>query len=670
MTFPDNLGIIGMGDGKVVFPAPEVQSGWNDLTRSYKDGEFRWGLVTGVEPIPSLGYQFVEPVSYRLEITPDLGWPNTESMFEPYIHGATASGNALLRVIKNIQVGSDIVVQSDESGVYTIDEDTMRRILAPGFENYLWRVMAVSAAGHAGHPSSIQAFRGRVVVVNIAWTVREPDSPARAMTATVSGTREASVTRIEVNGEAGYTTFLTPDTWQAEVPLGKGRNVMFLRAFDSNGNGSEYRQVDVEVMSEQLATREFFNRFDDFGYLMGLKRLPGERNHPYRERIKDVLVHRGGTDYPGLMNAIPREIGVDVYDQALLLNAAVNPQSQRRWTDVSVWLNARHFCVRRADAVIVHERNEVEGRTWQVRTSKTPAGPVFQVESPAGTPVHEDTYRVDSDKDGPYIQFLDREWAGRAIWISYQYVEKIPVEGKTIDEMVDALNALEINGAPVLEVTKDPDLDGDLPASCLQKFPPAPLREKPFVDAGGVEALGFPVRWVPFELNAFMDPEFIERFRNDKGSLFGTQYGSWAYGLKSRLKTTWGYLVADEGVWSSPTIRVSGIGSLPLVYDAYLGSWVSEAGGYAVSPAVAVALGLRDSRNGSALRFDGVDWERFWSGKGYANDMLLIVDLSPVEISSAEEEFEIVRQIVEGEEITFEELGIGQNEVDSNSEVS
>jgi len=669
-TYPDNLGIIGMGGGKAVFPAPAVDADWNPLIRGYQDGAFRFHLITGLTPDPEIGWQFVEPASYRIEITPDLGWPNPEELFQPYTHGSVGGGNSLLRIFRDITV-DDMEVLSDETGTYTIPESELRKILAPGFERYLWRVMAVSPAGHTGHPSGIQSFRGRVLVVNLAWTVRDPDSPARSVTTTISGTRESFVRSIEVNGEAGWTTFPTPTTWRAEVPLGRGRNVFFLRAFDENGYGSEYRSVEVEMTAGDLATRTYFNRFDDFGYKMGLKRLPEELNHAYRERIKDVMVHRAGPSYGGICNGIVRELGLTSFDQALLVRPATNPLSQSvRWGDVSVWMTSRHFYVRRSTFTEIQERTEVEGRSLQVRPAKFASGPSFLVEQEPGVQVTPDKYRVLADKDGPYIQFYDVAYSGRRVYITYQYATRITFYDKTISELVAELNALTVNGQQVIEVEMSPDVTGTWSARGLQKFPPMLLGSGPYYTVGSVECADFPVRWSPFELAAFTDPEFRERFRNANGSFFGTEYSAWAYGLKSKLKTTWGYIVADASVWSSRLIRVSGAGGLDLVYDSWRAVWESSAGGYELDPFEAAVRGYLDPRDGSRLRFRGLPWSLFWSGIGYHRDLLSIVDEEAATVESEAEEFEIVRQLVEGDVASFEDLGIGQNEVDSSSEVS
>lgn len=54
-----------------------------------------------------------------------------------------------------------------------------------------------------------------------------------------------------------------------------------------------------------------WNPFDEFGYLLGLKRLKGERNAAFKERILDVFRRpANGTD-AGLKNGIGRALGID-----------------------------------------------------------------------------------------------------------------------------------------------------------------------------------------------------------------------------------------------------------------------------------------------------------------------------------------------------------------------
>ena len=42
--------------------------------------------------------------------------------------------------------------------------------------------------------------------------------------------------------------------------------------------------------------RQVFNEFDSYGTLLGLERLPGERNPEYKKRLLDVFARRASSN--------------------------------------------------------------------------------------------------------------------------------------------------------------------------------------------------------------------------------------------------------------------------------------------------------------------------------------------------------------------------------------
>ena len=56
------------------------------------------------------------------------------------------------------------------------------------------------------------------------------------------------------------------------------------------------------------------NAYDYLGMLVGLLRLPGEKNTDYRKRLWDVYVHRASASQTGLINGITRELGLKPYN--------------------------------------------------------------------------------------------------------------------------------------------------------------------------------------------------------------------------------------------------------------------------------------------------------------------------------------------------------------------
>lgn len=65
-------------------------------------------------------------------------------------------------------------------------------------------------------------------------------------------------------------------------------------------------------------SRAVFNEFDYFGTLLGLERLPEEKNKEYKSRLMDVFVNRANSLYTGLVNGITRELGLSKFRPLLI----------------------------------------------------------------------------------------------------------------------------------------------------------------------------------------------------------------------------------------------------------------------------------------------------------------------------------------------------------------
>ncbi len=73
-----------------------------------------------------------------------------------------------------------------------------------------------------------------------------------------------------------------------------------------------------------LQIHHVWNAFDEFGLLLGLTRLEGERNAAFKERILDVFVHPGNSTPAGIEAGVARELGLKRGDvQAFPLTDAV-----------------------------------------------------------------------------------------------------------------------------------------------------------------------------------------------------------------------------------------------------------------------------------------------------------------------------------------------------------
>ncbi|HJO96340.1 MAG TPA: hypothetical protein QF753_23340 [Victivallales bacterium] len=79
--------------------------------------------------------------------------------------------------------------------------------------------------------------------------------------------------------------------------------------------------TDADFQQHQI-----FNELDRHGLALGLKRLNGERNAEYKQRLMDVFVHRANSTYAGLIHGITRELGLAIDREMLItpVSGAVN----------------------------------------------------------------------------------------------------------------------------------------------------------------------------------------------------------------------------------------------------------------------------------------------------------------------------------------------------------
>lgn len=56
-----------------------------------------------------------------------------------------------------------------------------------------------------------------------------------------------------------------------------------------------------------------YNEYDDFGLLVGLDRLPGEKNAAFKGRLTDAFSHRANSTYLGMIYGVTRELNLSLF---------------------------------------------------------------------------------------------------------------------------------------------------------------------------------------------------------------------------------------------------------------------------------------------------------------------------------------------------------------------
>lgn len=98
--------------------------------------------------------------------------------------------------------------------------------------------------------------------------------------------------------------------------LDRKLGLLYIRPGNYLMEGSDiYNPIDyVEINGTahyEYSLHHIWNSFDEFGLLLGIERLYGERNAEFKERILDVFRRPGNSTKEGLVNALSRELGIE-----------------------------------------------------------------------------------------------------------------------------------------------------------------------------------------------------------------------------------------------------------------------------------------------------------------------------------------------------------------------
>ena len=134
----------------------------------------------------------------------------------------------------------------------------------------------------------------------------------------ITGTKQPNLyVYIRDNGgawiEVNYTDGLAGTRWWYRMCLDVGVNyIEAVSSFAHSSSGKISRPANATIYLLTLTPELYniWNCFDEFGLLLSLPRIPGERNREYKARLLDVYTNPANSTYTGLRNGIARELGI------------------------------------------------------------------------------------------------------------------------------------------------------------------------------------------------------------------------------------------------------------------------------------------------------------------------------------------------------------------------
>jgi len=150
-------------------------------------------------------------------------------------------------------------------------------------------------------------------------TIDPVTSPADGFWQVITGTKATKLhVFIRNNGgewtEVSYPGTIDASLWRYNMPLVSGTNYIEVIATPTS-----YTEVapsipvgaTIYLIVSIPEVYNIWNCFDEFGLLLGLSRIPEEKNYDYKLRLLDVYVNPANSTYVGLRNGISRELGID-----------------------------------------------------------------------------------------------------------------------------------------------------------------------------------------------------------------------------------------------------------------------------------------------------------------------------------------------------------------------
>jgi len=313
------------------------------MARSYQQGLSVGTTKYGIRLYGSgweYGLNYPPPVPYNLTVeggpaivdgTPTFSWVNPTFSWEvPY-----GDGDVLLY---------EMQLSFNDPSFASVDKDTneflapgMKYTLAPEYElgkegTYYTRIRSTDGYTYSDWSDSLKF----VLFLFGAYppAIDPVTTPAAGFWQIITGHKSSGLyIFIRNNGgpwiQATYPDQLAGTTWSYNMPLYNGDNlieVMSALTIHTEAAISRPVQATINLIVSTPEVFNIWNHFDEFGLLLNLPRLPGERNADYKERLKDVYVNPANSTYIGLKNGIARELGLTPSDVTIdTLSSLLDP---------------------------------------------------------------------------------------------------------------------------------------------------------------------------------------------------------------------------------------------------------------------------------------------------------------------------------------------------------
>lgn len=434
-------------------------------------------------------------------------------------------------------------------------------------------------------------------------------SRVKGRTLVVTGQNDPDIATIQVTGVPASVVQSTLTTWRAELRLSPGNNRMEINGLDVAGNTSESIVFNIELPTLPQEQKRVFNVFDEFGLLLSLPRLVGEKNQFYKNRLADVNAHPSDTTLTGVTYGSSREIGLRVVNAINITSPLDGDLMATRSLDGAVKVGQVYMDIT-STRLRTRECHVIEPATQRIALTDVPRLVSELVITTLEGDLIEDT-KWEYDSRNNEVKFLTHKLNGLSVYASFPYKRRIDLRSINLSSLKSTIQAItDPDGLPLFQVSilVDPAISA---ADLIPTPRPGLMTSSPTIFES-----------CPLRVKELNDQDFQVSQLNDRGHAIGTKLEVWATKINNQTRIIWDATFLGESVWE-PLGSEPRLGALPHLMDAERGHW--ECG----DPTDATRYTLKDYRannktcptDGTPLEYRGILPLQFQSGAGTSDDL-------------------------------------------------
>lgn len=516
---------------------------------------------------------YIVPSGYIIQITPDLGWHDLNSMFQ----STDSLVNPYLKQLGPFTTDSaNLVDNLDNTVTATIDESDFSSAVIETYTKFLWRAIALSPDGSLGPGGLPQRFNYIGSSLNNQFNVSEIIDESKSVKI-ITGNKSSRMT-ILVDGltDNPNLEYPTTTTWKLTVHLTSASRTLLIQGKDTSGALTSVARLVLNSELYDQVSRSVWNVFDEHGLVAGIDRLSLEDNYNYSNRIKNSYKNRPGPSFAGIVNGASVELDLTKISDGLILSINKNEFNISRATQVDLEVTSYSLRIR-TPSMIITETLLIDNIFNTISLTYLPKETPEFSNKITGAKINQNLFEVKefTVSDTNRYQYVVKGTfePGTFIQVKYSYIKEFLFKDyPTLELLIQAVNNFT-DGTGFSPVTLDlsSKLSGN--ESCLGLFLTA---------ATILSNSNYSIPWAPVYVKKISDEGFKDYFLTSSYNLTETEYYKYVTELKDQTKIFWGSIEADRGRWDSADSKDLGMDAIPTLFDPPLSYFVSNKTGQPV----------------------------------------------------------------------------------------